>query len=124
MAVKDLPISWEANPVTHEYPEHMRLTEPEGETVRVVPATDDWRSAHTDPPPMIDDGARLDTPEARRARNLDDLATWTLGAVTEARRARDCARSFGYHSEVIDSLEEMIECGSKALDQIGLFEDG
>ena len=123
--IDDVPITW-STPVIHEWPEHARLSEPDGiETVRVVPSIEEMPAPFRDPPPpIIDDGARLDTPEARRSRNLGDLAEWTLKAVTTARRARECGQSFGYHSEVLDALSEMIEWGSKALDLIGLYEDG
>ena len=133
----------------HEWPEHVRLTEPEGDTVRVV---GDFADAY--PLPAVDKNdeaapARSPRPSSLagdphgparliyRPSAVDHRAT-AVQAFNETARlavdaldlpktgARDWARSLGYDakSKVVRAIDEAVAAIHEAIDLIDAAENG
>ena len=77
-----------------------------------------------DPPPkIVDDGARLDTYQARRLRTIQDLTEDLEQALVRANQAKDGAASIGYFPIFLAKMDEMIAAGNEARDLIAMFEE-
>ena len=112
----------------HEWPEHARLTEPEGETVKIVPVT--GHRLEREPAPYIhvprpepDDGTRLDTYQARRLRDLMQIGNEIDQALALAEKAKIGADGLARLEAVVAKLDEMISAGWEALDLLAHFRD-
>ncbi len=121
--------------VVHDWPEHTRLTEGDSiETVRVVDpvealhiaesiARDHYAPMRAEVEKNIDDGARLDTYQARRLRTITDIIDDLEKGLTRAASAKDGAASIGYFQVAIAKLDDMIAAGHEARDLISMFEE-
>ena len=69
-----------------------------------------------------DDGARLDTYEARRRRTVDEITEDLDRAIGAARRAATGLATIGYHVEVVAKVEDMIGAGNDARELLNMFE--
>ncbi len=108
---------------SHDWPEHARLTEPlEGDSVRVIPGEEVPVPPRPEEIQAFDDGARLDTPEARRFRTIQDMTDWLGHALGYASRAYGASLSIGYHREVVEALEQSIQAIDGAAELIAIHE--
>ena len=70
----------------------------------------------------LDDGARLDTPENRRQRTIDDMTADLEAAVARGEKAKRWARSIGLSADLIGHISEGIDELNEALEYIRTFE--
>lgn len=59
-------------------------------------------------PIMVDDGARLDTPENHRIQTLQHITDSVTGATNQAEIARRWSAENGYHPDVAKRLAEIV----------------
>lgn len=71
----------------------------------------------------LDDGVRLNTPEAHRLKAIEEIEAAATTAVRHAAKARGWAAAINYHDDVKDKLSEAIETLNEAVDLLGVHEE-